>query len=325
MLHLSETEITASIGDAALHDLGGGICCLEFRSKGNSITPAIKEFLLDLMEKDLLGFDGMVIGSESKHFSAGADLSAMLDKIKRNRFDLFEDSVNYFQQMNVQVKRYGKPIVAAPYGMTLGGGLEIALHAHARVAREKSYMGLVEVGVGLLPSGGGTKETALCMEGLDPEQDSEKICALYDRLLLGTVSQNAANAARLGYLNAADKVVAEASGQLDTAKDLCRHMVGRPPAGREQVRVTLPGRAAYIQMAAHAEQLLEEGRIAPHDLYIGRHIARILAGSDTSGPSEYTEQQILDTERACFIDLLRHPKTQERIEMFLKTGQKLRN
>ncbi len=310
--------------DAALLDLGDGICCLEYRSKGNSITPTIKEFTLELLEQDLMGFDGMVIGSQRKNFSAGADLRTMLDRIEAGRYELFDESVNYFQQMTYRIKYYHKPIVAAPYGMTLGGGCETAIHAHRRVAQENVHMGLVEIGVGLLPGGGGSKEAALLLSQLYHGEDSV-LFTIFDRLLCGTVTENAAHAAELGYLSPEDKVASDPALQIEQAKQGCLELVRNGVKQRTSTQVVLPGRDAYQKMLTHADQLLELGEIAPYDRVIGEKIALILAGSSQSGPESYTEQQILDTERTCFTELTKRPETKARIESLLNTGKKLRN
>lgn len=321
---LESSRVACAIEDAALLDIGDGICCLEFRSKGNSITPTIKAFLLKLLDQNLLGYDGLVIGSHRKHFSAGADLRSMLDRIEGRRFDEFYESVRYYQEMTLRVKYFNKPIVAAPYGMTLGGGLELALHSHRRAAAANVHMGLVESGVGLLPGGGGSKEAALCVSALPAQGQDQELFEIYDQLLLGKVSQNAEDALRMGYMKADDEIVGEQS-PLNRAKELCLSLAAAGAESKAAVSVTLPGKSVYNKLVAHAEALLEAGEIPPYHLFIGRMIALIFAGSDTDDPAQYSEEQILDIERSCFVELTKQPQTRERIDYFLRTGEKLQN
>jgi len=311
--------------EAALLDLGDGVACLEFRSKGNSISPAVKQFTLTVLADGMSGFDGLVIGSQAKHFSVGANLAFIRKQIEEKNFNLFELNVGTFQAMTTMIKCYHKPIVAAPYRGTLGGGLEIALHAHARVALSTVAMGLVEVGVGLLPGGGGTKELAL-LAGSVPEKDRWPLMrSLFETLLTRGVSTDAEHAKKMHFLKASDVIVSDPADLIAAAKEQCLRLIQKGTAPPSKERAILPGKHVYEQLVAHSEQMKEEGVISPFDHEIGKKIARIFAGGDTSGSEIRTETQLLELERRVFVELAQTPETYARICYFLENNKMLRN
>lgn len=311
--------------EAALLDLGDGIACLQFRSRGNSISPAVKEFILDMLGQDLCGFDGLVIGSQNKNFSVGASLFVMKQNLDKKDYGAFDSNVRSLQAVTSSVKHFPKPIVAAPYRRVLGGGLELALHSHMRVARQDCMMGLVEVGVGLVPAGGGTKECALQV-GRVPETERQSVLkTMFEKLLLRQVSADAQDAVRMHYLAPGDKIISTEEDLLSAAKAQCRAMISQGTHTAEDERVRLPGRDAYQWMTSYAAELLERGEITPYDVVIGQYLARILAGSNTEGPAEYTEQQLMDMEREAFVDLAKHQGTYDRITYFTEHNSLLRN
>lgn len=311
--------------EAALLDLGDGIACLQFRSRGNSISPPVKEFILEILAQDLCGFDGLVIGSQDKNFSVGASLFVMKQNLDKRDYDAFDRNVRSMQEVTSSLKGYRKPVVAAPYRRVLGGGLEIALHCHARVARQDCMMGLVELGVGLVPAGGGSKECALLVGQASESERQAVIRTVFEKLLLRQVSANAADAARMLYLQPEDKITDPEEYLLAAAKEKCLSLVRCAPHAQEDKQVTLPGRDAYRWMSDYADELLDRGEITPYDVVIGRHLARILAGSDTEGPAVYTERQLLDMEREAFVALARQQGTFDRITYFTEHNSLLRN
>jgi len=325
MINLSEKKVAYSNAEAALLDLGDGIACLEFRSKGNSISPLVREFILETLAHNLYDFDGMIIGSQSKHFSVGANLNVIKENIDKKNFGYFENSVKSFQDMTAAIKYCKKPIVAAPYRMVLGGGLEVTIHSSARVALRKCYMGLVEIGVGLLPGGGGTKESAFLLKGAK-EEDIEKILiTLYEKLVCGKVSKDAEDAKKLLFLSDSDIIVDNEDELLDVAKQKCLELVKEGYKAKQPDTVVLPGKKGYDLMIKHGEKLLEDKIISPYDFEVGKKIALILSGSSTEGPKEYTETEVLAQERRCFIELTQSSKTYDRISYFLQKNEKLRN
>jgi len=323
---LEEKKITHEIEEAAIHNLGDGIGCLAFRSKGNSISPAIREFILKVATEDLLGYDGLVIGNQAKNFSVGANLFSIKEDIDKKNFPAFDHRVRSFQTMTMALKQSKKPIVAAPYKNTLGGGLEVVLHAHARVALRKSYMGLVEVGVGLIPGGGGTKESALLATHAAGAGEQTRILKkTFERLVIRTVSANAEEAKEFGYLQPADQIVETPEELIGSAKAVCLARLADGLTGKGEERVLLPGKAGYDLLMEHAEGLLAAGTITPYDLAIGKRIALVLCGSATEEAREYGEWEILDLERRMFVELTRDPGTYERIRHFIEKNELLRN
>ena len=320
---LSECPLVRQGEDASLLDLGDGIACLRFESKGNSITPTIKDFAWKILKEDLCGFDGLVVGSQAKNFSVGANLNVMKQNLDRKDFETFRNNVRIFQDLNMDIKYYHKPIVAAPYRNTLGGGLELSLHCHKRVAQAKSYMGLVEVGVGLLPGGGGTKECALLIGRASDAERPAVIQTVFEKLLLRKVSASADDARNMLYLSPSDGIEAEPELLVAKAKAACLELVGTSRDKRE-AQVQMPGAEAYRWMASHADQLLEQGKITPYDREIGLRIATVLAGGNAA-PRSYTERQLLELECDCFLDLLHQKGTYDRISHFVATGELLRN
>lgn len=325
MVQLDTLKTAASHEEAALLDMGDGIACLQFRSKGNSISPRVREFIVDILAQGLYDFDGVVVATQGKHFSVGANLVSMRERIEAKNFIAMEEGVAAFQAMTASLRRSKKPIVAAPYRMTLGGGLEVALHCSARVALEKCYMGLVESGVGLLPGGGGTKCCALAGQHLPESQRDEAMLRVFEKLILGQVSKNAEDARQMLYLTPADLIVQDEDALIDTAKAHCLSMVREGYMPPEETPVLLPGKRGYDLLLRHGAQMLEAQKISAYDLEIGKKIALVLAGSRTEGPRAYTEQEILALERRGFVELTQSEPTYQRIVHFLDTNEKLKN
>ncbi len=323
---LNQCPRIQSAQDAVLLDIGDGIVCLEFNSKGNSITPAIKEFILKILEDNLYGYKGMVIGSQSKNFSVGANLNVMKQNLDKKDYKAFDRNVRSMQAVTMAIKHFGKPVVAAPYRRVLGGGLEIALHCHSRAARRDCMMGLVEIGVGLVPAGGGTKECALRIGRAGSEDQKAVIKTIFEKILLRQVSKDAVHAAEMLYLTDKDVIEAEDERLLITAKELCLQMAkNKPHSQEEEIKVTLPGREAYNWMIDYGTQLAEEGKVSPYDTVVGKYLAEILAGSSESGPAVYSERQLLDKEREAFVALAHETGTYDRITYFTEHNMLLRN
>lgn len=325
MVDLNQLPVVASNAEAALLDIGDGIACLEFRSKGNSISPVVREFVLETLANHLNSFDGMIIANQGKMFSAGADLTSIRKHIEEKNFAELESRVHSFQSMTYQIKYCPKPIVAAPFNMTLGGGLEIALHAHARVALSKCYMGLVEVGVGLIPGGGGTKQSAIIAQAV-PEADRDNaLLTIFQKLLCRTVSKNGEEARKLLYINSDETIVEEAADLIPTAKRTCLELVKKSHMTTETSTVKLPGKRGYDLLMIKAAELFEAGEISPYDLDLAAILARILCGGRTSEEIEYTEQDLLKLEADGFLEAARNSKTYARIVYFLENNKMLRN
>jgi 3-hydroxyacyl-CoA dehydrogenase len=314
---------------ARLLDLGDGVALLEFRGKMNTISSKV----IDMLERSIErvardGMAGLVIGNDDpRAFSAGADLSEASGAVIAGMWDVVEASIRRFQDASMSIRRAPFPVVAAPAGMTLGGGSEFTLHADAVQAHAELYMGLVEAGVGLLPGGGGCKELLFRFtEDLQPYEEADPFEAVkraFKLIATAQTSTSALEARRMGFLRATDRVsmnrdrlVADAKRRvLDLAPDYVT------PAER-RIRVLGVEGLGNLRYALFSFQ--EAGMASAHDAVIGNAIAHVLCGGD-GPPREVTEQDILDLEREAFLRLLGTEKTQERITYTLRTGKPLRN
>ena len=325
MIELKNQTVIASNAETGLLDMGDGIACLEFRSKGNSISPLVREFILETLTKRLGCFDGLIIANQGKMFSAGADLTSIRQRIEDHDFAELEKRVRSFQSMTSQIKRCPKPVVAAPFHMTLGGGLEITLHSHAKVALSKCYMGLVEIGVGLIPGGGGTKQSAIIAASSDEKERNSALLTVFQKLLCRTVSKSGDDARRLLYLTEDDVIVNDMEDLIPTAKQKCLELTKRNRVGGDARSVELPGKQGYDLLMDKAAELRERDVISPYDLELAKILARVLCGSSTDGPALYTEGQLLELEAQGFLEAAHHRGTYDRIVYFLENNKMLRN
>ncbi|HTV55709.1 MAG TPA: 3-hydroxyacyl-CoA dehydrogenase NAD-binding domain-containing protein [Terriglobia bacterium] len=321
-------EVKKNAG-ASLIDLGDGVLCLEFHSKLNTVGLDAVQMIHNGLKALNADFDAMVIGNQGANFSAGANLMLLLLAIQESDWDEVHRAVRAFQNVNVALKYASKPVVAAPFGLTLGGGTEIALHCASVVAAAETYLGLVETSVGLVPAGGGAKEMLLRAMDLVPE-DGDPFPFLKDVFTsIGNakVSTSAADARTLGYLSARDVVLMNRDRQITIAKQeaLNAAKLGYHP-GKVRDDIVVFGTAAFSRMR-HALHLMRRAEyISAHDLIVGTHLARILSGGgEFTGPQRVSEQFLLDLEREAFVSLCGEKKTVERIQHTLKTGKPLRN
>ncbi len=278
------------------------------------------------------GHAGLVVSTDGPHFSAGANLMLVLLAAQEGEWDDIDLMVRGFQRATMAMRLSPVPVVVATGGLALGGGCEIALHADRVQASAETYMGLVEVGVGLIPAGGGTKEmlarAVLDNPGMpDPNGDVlPHIQRVFETIAFGKVSTSAPHARRLGYLRDADDITMNRDRLIADAKRavLARAAGGyRPPVARPAIPVGGPDVFAALSLGVHLARRAD--RISDHDALIGRALARILAGGDVPHRTTLTEQQLLDLEREAFLSLVGQPKTIERIAHTLKTGKMLRN
>jgi 3-hydroxyacyl-CoA dehydrogenase len=312
---------------ASLVDLGDGVLSVEFHSKMNAIGADTIQMLQAGAKEAATNFAALVVGNDAVNFSAGANLMLLLLEAQEGNWDEVDLMVRAFQGATMALKYADVPVVVAPAGLTLGGGCEIALHADRVRAAAETYMGLVEVGVGLIPAGGGTKEMLTrAMEaipaGADPMPAVQRV---FETIGFAKVSTSAPDALRLGYLREADSVSMNRERLLEDAKTLALERM--PDYVRQQpraaTRVGGAGVLATLKLGIHLA--LRGGRISEHDALIGRKLAWILAGGNVPHPTTLTEQQLLDLEREAFLSLCGERKTQERIAHTLKTGKPLRN
>ena len=315
---------------ASLVDLGDGVLCVEFHSKMNIIGSDTIEMLQAGVREASKGFAALVIGNEAPNFSAGANLMLVLLEAQNENWEDIEATIRAFQQANMALRYAAVPVVAAAAGLTLGGGCEIAMHADRIQAAAETYMGLVEVGVGVIPAAGGTKEmVARAADAMTPGETDylPPIQRAFETVGFGKVSSSAPDAHRLGYLRPTDAITMNRERLLDDAKARALQRVSdgyQPPAPRTAIRVGGETVLAALKLGIHLAW--RAGRISDYDAVIGRKLATVMAGGAAlPHPATVTEQELLDLEREAFLSLLGEPRTLERIQYTLKTGKTLRN
>ncbi|MGQ9477731.1 MAG: 3-hydroxyacyl-CoA dehydrogenase/enoyl-CoA hydratase family protein [Candidatus Bipolaricaulia bacterium] len=314
---------------AALLDLGDGVACLEFRTRMNTIDQDVIEMIYIALEEVKKNFLGLVIGNEGEHFSAGANVLLILGAAQARDWEGLGRVVKRFQDANMAIKYFEKPVVVAPFGMTLGGGAEITM-AGARVrAHIELYMGQVEFGVGLIPGGGGTKELLLrAMEGLPLGANLDLLPFVqraFETIALAKVSSSAKEAKRLGFLRAEDGITMNRDRLLADAKAEVLEMVRLGFRPRQPQKIKVLGRNGYGALLIGIKNYQWGNYITEHEALMARKLARVLTGGDLPEGAEVTEQYLLDLEREAFLSLCGTTKTQERIQHFLSTGKTLRN
>jgi 3-hydroxyacyl-CoA dehydrogenase len=316
---------------ASLIDLGDGVACLEFHSKMNSIGADTVQMIRDSLKEVEEKFEGLVIGNQSDNFSVGANLMLMLFEIQDENWDDIEAIVKAFQDALMAVKYFEKPVVAAPFGMTLAGGCEVCLASSKIHAAAETYMGLVEVGVGLIPGGGGTKEMLLrCTEGIPPGVVDVELLPFvrkaFETVAMAKVGTSAKESQQLGYMRMTDKVTINRDFLIYDAKNTVLDLVKegyRPPRAKKNIKVMGERGHALLQMGLF--YMREGGYISQYDEHVAKKVAHIMSGGNLPDGTEVTEQYLLDLEREAFLSLCGEQKTQERIEYMLKKGKPLRN
>ncbi|SET63335.1 3-hydroxyacyl-CoA dehydrogenase NAD-binding domain-containing protein [Stigmatella erecta] len=318
-----------SNGSATLWDMGDGVTLLEFHSKMNSIDDDIIAMVgtaLDETEKNHLG---LVVGNDGANFSAGANIFGLLWAARNGEFDTLRKMVGAFQAANQRMRYSPVPVVTAPFNLTLGGGAEMAMGGNAIQAAAELYMGLVEVGVGLIPGGGGTMQLLRNVYGaysadkdFDPFPFIKKVF-----LAVGTakVATSAEEARELGFLSASDGISANRDFQLHDAK---QRVLGMAKAGFRAPRPSrfrLPGPSGFATIDMMLYDMSLNNQISAHDRKIAQKLARVLTGGDTSPSVLLTEERLLELELEAFLSLCGEEKTQDRLQFMLEKGKPLRN
>ena len=314
---------------ASLIDLGDGVLSVEFHSKMNSIGADTGQMLLAGVKEAAANFAALVVGNDAPNFSVGANLMLLLLEAQEGNWDEIDLMIRGFQGTTQALRFADVPVVVAPAGMTLGGGCEIAIHGDRIQAAAETYMGQVEVGVGLIPAGGGTKEMlARAVENLPPNHPDllPYVQRVFELLGFGTVSASAAHARQLGFLDEADGITMNRDRLIADAKALALERVRegyRRPVPRTAIPVGGENILAALKLGVHLAR--RAGRISDHDAVVGRALANILAGGALPHQTTVSEQYLLDLEREAFLKLCGERKTLERIQHTLKTGKPLRN
>jgi 3-hydroxyacyl-CoA dehydrogenase len=329
-LKARKREIKRNAG-ASLIDLGDGVVCLEFHSKMNSIGADTVQMVHAGLKALNEGFDAMVIGNQAANFCVGANLMLLLVAIQEGEWDDVHQAVRAFQNANMSLKYAPKPVVAAPFGLTLGGGVEISIHSTRARAAAETYMGLVEVGVGLIPAGGGTKEMLVRAMDAGPRgEDADPftpVKEVFQNIGMAKVSTSAEEARRLGYLSARDSISMNRDRLIADAKQVALDLVTLGyRAGKPRDDIQVLGQSAFAKMKLGLHLMRRAEYISDYDVVVGTHLAKVLSGGgEFTSPQRVSEQYLLDLEREAFVSLCGQRKTVERIQHTLKKGKPLRN
>jgi 3-hydroxyacyl-CoA dehydrogenase len=316
---------------ASLLDLGDGVACLEFHSKMNSIGGDTLSMLKTALAEVEKNFVGLVVGNQGSNFSVGANIMLVLLGAQEEEWDEIDLGIRAFQQATMSLRYSPKPVVVAPFQMTFGGGCEMTLHADRARASAETYIGLVEVGVGLIPAGGGTKEMLVrAMDSIPPgvtEADPFPfVKRAFETIAMAKVATSAAEAKTLGFLREEDSYSMNADRLIADAK---REVLALASTGytqpRQRTDVLALGNSALSTIKLGIHQMKRGGFISDYDAVIGEKLARILTGGDLNHETRVSEQYLLDLEREAFLSLCGMRQTQERIAHMLKTGKPLRN
>jgi len=314
---------------ATLHDIGDGVGLVEFHTKMNALDEDIFEITSLALDKAETEFDALVIGSEAENFSAGANLFMVVMASQQGMWDSLDASIRRLQSMNQRMRYFPKPVIVAPAGLALGGGAEVTMHASRVVAAAELYIGLVELGAGVIPAGGGTKE--LVRRIVNPSmrvQNADALPALqkvFEQIGLAKVATSAEEARQAGFLTGADRVILNRDHLLTEAKREALHLVAsnyRPPAPE---MVYAAGRDALAALRVGIFTMAEGKYITEYEQVIAGKLAYVMTGGELSKPQWVTEQYILDLEREAFLSLCGEEKTQARMWNLLQTGKPLRN
>ena len=312
---------------ASLIDLGDGIACLEFHTKMNAINRVVSSFVAEILEpgsRAVFQFRAFVIASDAPNFSAGADLTEFLQAIQSKKWDDLKAIIGDFQNLTECIRFCPRPVVAAPCGLCLGGGAEVALHAAARQAHAELTMGLVEAAVGLVPGGGGCKEMAV--RAAESENPEISLRRYFENIATARTSRSAHEARMLSFLSKTDEITMNRDRLLMDAKAKAQAIADEGYSAQvPRKNIPAAGRDMLLSLKSHVKTMRETESISDHDVTVRNHIAHILCGGNIEPGTLVSEQYFLDLERESFLSLCGEKKTEERIAFTLRTGKPLRN
>jgi 3-hydroxyacyl-CoA dehydrogenase len=326
---LGERKLITRNPGASLIDLGDGVACVEFHTKMNTLDDDIISMVLQALDCAESEFDGLVIGNEAENFSAGANLFMVVMGAQGNMWEQIEAGLRKGQDMHMRMRYFSKPVVVAPAGLALGGGVEMPMHASRIVAASELYAGLVEVGAGVIPAWGGTKE--MLRREVNPSMLTKNAEVLpylqrvFEQIGLAKVATSAEEARQMGILGPADRVVMNREHLLAEAKREVLHMLetGYHPPLPEKIYAA--GRDSLAALRVGIYMMKQGGYITEYEGHIANKLASVMTGGELSSPTWVDEQYILDLEREAFLSLAGEKKTQERMWNILQTGKPLRN
>jgi len=324
-----QNKVVKSNDDGSLIDIGDGVVCLEMHAPQMAISPAFTEFCFEAVEEAEKNWVAMVIGNEAENFCVGANVALVMMAAQSGEWEMLEKSVKAFQDSVMRFKYCNIPVVAAPHGMTLGGGMEICVHCDRIHAAAETYIGQVEMGVGLIPGGGGHKELLIrYMEGL-PEGVPINLLPIvqkpFEHIAMARVAYGAREAQELKFFRPTDKVTINKDYLIAEAKQTALAMAieGYKPPTPKPIKVL--GTDGIAAFKAGVQTMLWGGYISEHDQKIANAIAYVLCGGNVTPGTLVSEQYLLDIEREAFLRLCGEEKTHERITAILTTGKPLRN
>jgi 3-hydroxyacyl-CoA dehydrogenase len=314
---------------ASLIDLGDGVLNVEFHTKMNILDDDVFNMIETGLNQVEVDYEGLVIGNNAENFSAGANLFLVVMAAQGGMWDQLEAVVNRMQSLNMRMRYFPKPVIAAPVGMNLGGGAEIMTHANRVVAASELYTGFVEIGPGVIPAGGGTKE--MLRRVLNPPMRTQTADALpflqriFEQIGTAQVSTSAEEARQMGLLSPSDRIVMNRDFLLAEAKREILHLAAsgyRQPAPE---KIYAAGGDALAALRVGIFMYKESGTITEYEAFIGNKLAYVMTGGELSHPTWVDEQYILDLEREAFLSLCGQEKTQQRMWNILQGGKRLRN
>ncbi|MDZ5713581.1 3-hydroxyacyl-CoA dehydrogenase/enoyl-CoA hydratase family protein [Jeotgalibacillus haloalkalitolerans] len=313
---------------ASLIDLGDGVALLEFTSPNNAIGMDITQMINYAVDEVSKNYKGLVIGNQGKNFCVGANLAMILMEAQDDNIFEIDMVVKHFQQAMLKLKYSSFPVVAAPFGMTLGGGTEVCLPADHIQASAETYMGLVEVGVGLIPGGGGNKELYLNYYNSLPKGvdfDLQKVAnKVFETIAMAKVSTSAAEAREYNFLSQSDGISVNGDHLIYDAKQAVLHLAENYTAPVKR-KVPVVGETGYATLLLGAQSMYQSGFISEHDLKIAKKLAYVIAGGKVPYGTEVDEEYLLQLEREAFLSLIEKPKSQQRMQHMLVKGKPLRN
>jgi 3-hydroxyacyl-CoA dehydrogenase len=327
-LKASKKVVSENAG-ASLYDIGDGVGLVEFHTKMNALDDDIFEVVTGALDRTETDFDGLVIGNEADNFSAGANLFMVVVAAQQAMWDTLDQAVLKLQNLNMRMRYSSKPIVVAPAGMALGGGCEVTMHASRVVASLETYIGLVELGAGVIPAGGGTKEIMRRVINPPMKTPDAEVLPFLQRAFLqigqAKVATSAEEARQMGILGGCDRVVMNREHLLAEAKKEVLHLVasGYHPPAPEKIYAAGHDMLGALQVGAWSFEA--GGYISEYDLQIAQKLAYVMSGGGLTKPAWVSEQYILDLEREAFLSLCGEEKTQARMWSLLNTGKPLRN
>lgn len=326
---LKNTRVISENDSASLRDLGDGVALLEFHTKMNALDDNIVEVARTAMEEVEKNFVGMVVGNQGEHFSAGANIVGIWMMAESGEWEKIDEVAKQLQDFTMQLRYSRKPIVIAPFGYTLGGGCEVAMAGSRVVAHAESYVGLVEVGIGVIPAGGGCKEMLRRVVAPAMQTPNADVLPFLQRVFetIGTakVATSAHEAQQLGFFGNDTRIVMNRDHLISEAKKTVLNMVAENYQAPARAKIYAAGERALAAIRIAIYSMVSGKYISEYDAKIGEKLAHVLCGGKLTAPAWVDEQSILDLEREAFISLCGEEKTRERISHFMNTGKPLRN